>query len=449
MSDRIDTSLDNCGCCGAEPAPPLRYNRPGLPALSYRAGTYATFFRRMLARLGRFTLPEGDFSGTRPLAALSTRDLDDPAVALLDASAIVAEVLTFYQERIANEGFMGTATERRSVLELARAIGYELSPGVAASVHLAFTVEDAPGAPGLAEIPAGLKVQSVPPQDQLPQMFETSTAITARAEWNALRPRLTWPQQLSTATNQVYLQGTATNLKIGDRLLLIDDGSSPKLAAVREVEMQPEQKRTRVLLDGTVTPSFSPSERDPGQLATDNQVSLTDTAIDTYIRKKKWTDRDLNAFLTFNRWDRKELLTYLAKDRQQHPQTTGNIYALRTTVGIFGHNAPAYKSLPGDDAAVKKTHYGQDWDGGWEIWKDQQAADTTTYYSDYSEADIFLERTVPGLLPGSWAILSTPGSTTPGIYKIGACYRKIPGGICTQRQVDGAYSQKALGCFTE
>ena len=45
------------------------------------------------------------------------------------------DVLTFYQERIANEGYLRTATERRSMLELARAIGYELSPGVAASTY--------------------------------------------------------------------------------------------------------------------------------------------------------------------------------------------------------------------------------------------------------------------------------------------------------------------------
>ena len=66
---------------------------------------------------------------------------DDPAIALLDAWAVAGDVLTFYQERIANEGFLRTATERRSVLELARAIGYELNPGVAASTHLVWEVE--------------------------------------------------------------------------------------------------------------------------------------------------------------------------------------------------------------------------------------------------------------------------------------------------------------------
>src|SRR5690242_19426677 len=112
MSDPNELALDNCGCCEPDPAPPLLYNRPGLPALSYRAGTYATIYRRMLASIGTYTLQDGDFAGTRPLAVLTTREPDDPSVALLDASAVVADVLTFYQERIANEGFLRTATER-------------------------------------------------------------------------------------------------------------------------------------------------------------------------------------------------------------------------------------------------------------------------------------------------------------------------------------------------
>ena len=129
---------------------------------------------------------------------MTTRSLDDPSIALLDAWAIVADVLTFYQERIANEGFLRTATERRSVLELARAIGYELNPGVAASAFLQFTVEEiigsaaatgatpgmrtpvppGPGSSafnsGIVDIPGGTQVQSVPAPGKLPQTFETA-----------------------------------------------------------------------------------------------------------------------------------------------------------------------------------------------------------------------------------------------------------------------------------
>ena len=157
-------SLDTCGCCQDASAqePEAIFNPPGQPSLRYRIGTQPTFLARMLAQLPAQTVPPGDAAAPRPLAALTARGLDDPSIALLDAWAVVADVLTFYQECIANEGFLRTATERRSILELARQIGYELSPGVAASTDLVFTVEDAVGAPRTTQVPVGARVLSVP-----------------------------------------------------------------------------------------------------------------------------------------------------------------------------------------------------------------------------------------------------------------------------------------------
>src|SRR5262245_40071872 len=134
-------------------------NRPGLTAIAYRIGTHAQFKQRMLARLSA--------AERAALAGLQTREDDDFAIALLDAWATVADVLTFYQERLANEGFLRTATERRSVLELARLVGYSPRPGVASTVYLAYTVDE--NAEGPVEIPVGARVQSVPGPDELPQ----------------------------------------------------------------------------------------------------------------------------------------------------------------------------------------------------------------------------------------------------------------------------------------
>ena len=167
MSDE----MDNCGCCDQTIAEPSVENPPGLDALVYRVGTHGDFLKRMLAQLTRQSVPDPAGTVRYPLSGLTTRSIDDPAIALLDSWAVVGDVLTFYQERIANEGFLRTATERRSVLELARLIGYRLSPGVAASTYLAFTVDTALGAPPSAVVPAGTRVQSVPGQNELPQTF--------------------------------------------------------------------------------------------------------------------------------------------------------------------------------------------------------------------------------------------------------------------------------------
>ncbi|MFT3815290.1 MAG: putative baseplate assembly protein [Acidovorax sp.] len=217
-----DDTLAGCHCCEGPQPPEAVYNAPGLPALAWRIDTQPGFYRRMLAGLPLWRAAELGAGAPRPLAALTTREASDPSVALVDAAACVADVLGFYQERIVNEGFLRTATERHSVLELARAVGYELRPGVAAGVHLVFTVEDAPGAPGVCSIAAGSPIQSVPPQGKLPQVFETSEDLLARAAWNALRPRLTRPADLA-------LLDTAGGVR---RLaLLLPQGSLPGATA--------------------------------------------------------------------------------------------------------------------------------------------------------------------------------------------------------------------------
>ena len=143
MNNPLDPTLqelNNCGCCagtGAE-SPAVIENRPGLPAVAFRAGVHSQFKATLLAALSSQKHPA--------LRDLRTRETDDFTIALLDAFAGMADVLTFYSERIANEAYLRTATERRSVLELARAIGYELDPGVAAGVMLSFIVEGGAGA---------------------------------------------------------------------------------------------------------------------------------------------------------------------------------------------------------------------------------------------------------------------------------------------------------------
>jgi hypothetical protein len=269
---------ENCGCCdGIEQLTPLAIgNRPGLNALNYRVGTHGSFLETMLARLSNLPLEillnEFDANGKQktgiiyPLQGLTTRASSDPAIALLDAWATVADVLTFYQERIANEGYLRTATERRSILELARLVGYTLRPGVAASVFLAYTLEKDHN----VTIAPGNRAQSVPGPGELPQSFETAEVLEARADWNALKPRLTRPQYITLtlttdgslpplSTNTVYLEGTATKLKPGDALLFIagTDSGEQTLGRVSTLDTDTANKRTKVVLQDGSVPSVS------------------------------------------------------------------------------------------------------------------------------------------------------------------------------------------------
>ena len=278
----------SCGCCAGTGSadPPAHDNRPGLAALAYRIGTHASFLDAMLARLASLPAPDG--GGASPLKALTTRARTDPAIALLDGWATVADVLTFYQERIANEGYLRTALERQSVAELARLVGYRIRPGVAASVHLAFTVAD--GFRGA--LPKGTRAQSIPEAGQLPQYFETDDALEARDTWNALKPRLTRPQVISppfgtsfataAPTGRVpsgteadvigtlYFQGTSTNLKAGDPLLIVLGRASgqQEVRFVESVTPDALHDRTKVTLQETpFTVSFGSQALDNVKLA--------------------------------------------------------------------------------------------------------------------------------------------------------------------------------------
>src|SRR5512139_2983732 len=108
----IMKDMTDCGCCIGTQAetPAVKSNRPGVPAIAYRVGTHASFKAAALARLS-----SGDFPA---LAGLATRKDNDYSIALCDSFAVLADVLTFYQERVANESYLRTATERRSVREL-------------------------------------------------------------------------------------------------------------------------------------------------------------------------------------------------------------------------------------------------------------------------------------------------------------------------------------------
>ena len=75
-----------------------------------------------------------------PFAAWREGADGDYLTMLVELWAYLADVLTFYQERIANEAFLGTATQRDSLLRLAELVDSEPGPGAGASGLVSLTV---------------------------------------------------------------------------------------------------------------------------------------------------------------------------------------------------------------------------------------------------------------------------------------------------------------------
>ena len=157
------------------------------------------------------------------LGGLTSRESTDYAITLLELFAAAGDVLTFYSERIANELFLRTARERDSLLRLLRLIGYRLRPGLAAQTLLSFTLD----AGAETRIRKGLKVMSVPGQEEKPQIFETIEQIIANAEINeaaAYAPPLPFNGFALGGTGGAIVARPA-KLSAGDRLLCFGRGS--------------------------------------------------------------------------------------------------------------------------------------------------------------------------------------------------------------------------------
>jgi len=308
MSDSVKTQrppgTETCGCCDgiAASTPTGIFNRAGLSAIGYRIGDYASFKQTLQAGLSSSAWP--------PPPGLRTRDADDYTLGLIDAVSCAADVLTFYQERIANESYLRTATERVSLQEMAKLIGYRLRPGVAAEARLAFALEPpkAPpprlppdpgafftGVPTALTLPGGTKVQSVPGPDEKPQTFETVEAIDARPEWNAMRPWLSEVRYPGFGATEAYLQGADKNLKPGDALVLVDNAFL-------------DHPTTNNNWDFRLVDSASP----------DNDNNRT---------RVTWT-RGLGSV-----------------SPHSNPAIAPQVHVLRKRAGVFGNNAPLWRSM--------------------------------------------------------------------------------------------------------
>jgi hypothetical protein len=391
-----------CECCEGVTrlTPAAMLNRPGLPEIAYRAGTHARFKTSMLAAI----------SGTEALRALTTRKDEDYTIALVDAWAVVLDVLTFYQERIANEAFLRTALQRRSLLELARLIGYELNPGVAADAMLAFILDASPGSPREVTIAAGLPTQSLPTKEEVPQTFETSEEFLARSAWSELKPRLTHPQLIDSTTRRLYVAGLAANLRLGDPMLLVtgDDSSEQEFLKVAGLKTDPEINWTEVTLEGE---ALEPKPYVPPNKNFDSLTIAMDSSLNEVVASVQAnivSTSELQQILFLSGYQTNEFTDSLNNDLATPPESptpsAPGLYALRVTAAPFGHNAPKWDTTPKDWREPKTdpptVPFENDWEG--------QSITRTSQGGDLSEdrSTVLLEQSFPELIGGQWIVLT-------------------------------------------
>ncbi|QBR01439.1 putative baseplate assembly protein [Paraburkholderia pallida] len=421
----------DCNCCTGvgDETPASVANRPGLPALTYRVGTWAQFRASMVDAL----------SSTGRLVTLKTRSDDDFTIALVDAFAVVCDILTFYSERSANEHYLGTATDPVSVQELAKLVGYQLAPGVAASVPLALTLQTPPPAvPGAApsgqqavltpprvQVATGLQAQSVPVAGGQPVTYETIAPIEARASWNALKVR-TRNALASTAANagagHLRLAGLVGAVQAGDWLLVVVTDSSGQqtggVSRVSQVSLDTATQTTVVQFDnGGPAPALAP---DPSAAAPALSGTLGDAALSTAVKGVVWSDQaDLVAQARKLQWPVQQLEDNInALNAATDPAAGIQVFRLGVRAALFGNNAPAYASLP------NFTPIGATSGGATSVlpnW-DKPAA---TVQSDLGlwngpSGWLSLDQVYPALVVGGWVVLQAPELSGPVAVPISA-----------------------------
>ena len=353
MKKYIETDI--CGCCsGVDTETPLNIsNLPSQDEVSYRVGTHSRFKESMIAALAKAENPA--------LSELSTRDDDDFSIACIDGAATMLDVLAFYQERYVNEHYLMTSTERRSVLEMAQLIGYQLSPGVAAATHLAFTLQanggDSAAGTQPITIPQRTRVQSVPGQDEEPQTFETTQDIEARADWNAVPAQLTYAWSPKHGDLEVYIEGVGNNVKPGDALLFVgkDRKNNPgserwDVRIVNRVEEDKDRQRTLLSWKdgiGHINPKIYPAETDVSLFAFRKRTSLFGhNAPDPRLMSDN-TDNSLSTLTTAKGVNRKWLSFSIQNDEIDLASPEDKVVAGSWIVLVSNEAGSGSEDLPG------------------------------------------------------------------------------------------------------
>lgn len=221
-----DFDCEDDDVCPPEPYP--------TPTIDYLAKDYGSFRRLMLDRM-RVTLPEW-----------SERNPADIGITLVELLAYAGDHLSYYQDAVATEAYLGTARRRSSVRRHARLLDYAVDDGAAARAWVVIEADadltlegprtleegapsDEPGTLFLtrtADLPVGIEAEDVDGAlARGAEPFELLHDLRVRAGWHELA-FYTWGDEdccLPRGATRAFLRnpgGLLDDLGQGDLLIL-------------------------------------------------------------------------------------------------------------------------------------------------------------------------------------------------------------------------------------
>lgn len=285
-------------CRPAQTVPMPKYDEP---RIDYMAKDYASFRRLLLDRLSTI-MPDW-----------KERNTADTGVALVEALAYVGDYLSYYQDAVANEAYLGTARKRVSVRRHAKLIDYPMHEGCNARVwaQLQSGSGDIFVEKGLQLMTGldGFTTRITPDSTEYdkaiarqPEVFETMHDIVICAPHNEIK-LYTWGDEdccLPMGSTKATLLDDSSNrlkLRVGDVLILEEirssetgltaDKNPAKRHAVRLTKVYPEAELVEKS-DGTYDLELKEDSGVP--------QSKTDPLNGKYIVDIEWAQEDALPF---------------------------------------------------------------------------------------------------------------------------------------------------------
>lgn len=194
---------------------------------------------------GSFVQALSEFSTQRYPAWLE-RSEADLGMVVMEVLAAIGDELSYYQDRIAGESLLSTATQPVSLLHLARLVDYEPSPATVATVLLQVDVVAGPTAikapVHCQALAAGGGMIDFEVGEGLPNPANASStpfSCPVNARWNRSNLLPYWWDEsqrcLPVGSTTLYIQGWGHALTTGQSLLIDTTGTTSADSPVREV----------------------------------------------------------------------------------------------------------------------------------------------------------------------------------------------------------------------
>ena len=269
---------------------------------------------------------------------------------------------------------------------------------MAASTYIAFTMDEAPAGvnnPVLqTTIGAGVKIQSTPGPEETAQLYETEDEITARVDWNAIRPRLTQPQVINASMQSVVIDGITTFVKPGDELLLINESNSKYIRKITSLVVDDTTQTTQLKIsgDGVSPDEYSIEPKGPNGAFSDfdKKFVVDDDVIDIFITHS-WAMEDIIAITETKHWDIDEIAQRINThaDIVEDISDGIGVYGFRKRASLFGYNAQKRVTYKTDGSGLPNDI------SQWVEWN-----------SDEKAGEMYLDNAYTEILPESYIILN-------------------------------------------